>query len=110
MVLSLGVTLKLRAVEIHFPQFASAVSFRLVIEVWRRRIAILSAGGHGFGAHGLAKLNDSNEVVAAGAVNLLRALVGTRGERRQRAPDCRSEADGNAWTSVVEWMDDVVCE
>jgi len=71
MVLSLGVTLKLRAVEIHFPQFASAVSFRLVIEVWRRRIAILSAGGHGFGAHGLAKLNDSNEAVAARTVNFL---------------------------------------
>ena len=70
MVLSLGVTFQLCPVKINLSEIASAIAFRLVIEVWRRRIAAFSAGGHGFGAHGLAKLNDGDKAVAARAVNL----------------------------------------
>src|SRR6266446_5893601 len=110
MVLTLGMTFHLCAVKINLSEVARAVAFRLVIEMRRRRIAAFSAGGHGSGAYGCAKLDDGDEAVAARAVNLFRALVRTRGERRQRAPDRRSEADGNTWSSVVEWMDDVVGE
>src|SRR5260370_42155139 len=70
MVFSLGVTFQLCPVEINLSEIASAVAFRLVIEMQRRRIAAFSPGGHGSGAHGLAKLNDSDEAVAARAVNL----------------------------------------
>src|SRR5262245_4776773 len=71
MIHPLGVTLELRAVEIHISQIARAVTFRLIIEVGRRRIAALAAGGHGFGSHSLAELDDGDKAVAAGPVNLL---------------------------------------
>src|SRR2546423_3116946 len=108
MVFAFGVTLQLGPVKINLSEIARTVAFRLVIEMRRRRIAAFSAGGYGSGAHGLSKLNDGDEAVAARAVNLFLALVRTRGKRRQRAPYCRSEADGDAWTSVVEWIYDVV--
>src|SRR5262245_23748337 len=66
-----GVTFELRAIEIHVSQIARAITFGLIIEVGRRRIAALSAGGHGFGPHGLAELDDRHKAVAAGPVNLL---------------------------------------
>ena len=81
MICPLSVTLELRAVEIHIPQFARTVTFRLIIEVGRRRIATLSAGSHGFGSHRLAEFNDGYEAVAAGPVNPLRPLVRVRAER-----------------------------
>ena len=70
MVFAFGVTLQLCPVEINLSEIARAVAFRLVIEMRRRRVAAFSAGGHGFGAHGLAKLNDGDKAVAARAVNL----------------------------------------
>src|SRR2546430_15676749 len=69
-VLSLGVTFQLCPVKINLSEIARAVTFRLVIEMRRRRVAAFAAGGHGFGAHGLAKLNDGDKAVAARAVNL----------------------------------------
>ena len=110
MVLTLGMTLELRAVEIYLSEIACAVSFRLIIEVRRRWIAALSASRHGPGTHSLAELNDRHKAVAAGAVNLLRPFVRTRGERSQRAPNRRSETDRNARAGVAEWMHDVVGE
>src|SRR2546427_3186804 len=71
MVLSLGVTLELRVVEIHFPQFAGAVAFRLVIEVRRRRVAAFAPGGHGSRSNGLAEFDDGHEALAARTVNFL---------------------------------------
>src|SRR6266511_2184634 len=96
MILPLSVTLELRAVEIHVPQSARAVAFRLIIEVGRRRIAARSAGGHGFGSHALAEPADGHEAVAAGPVNLLRPLIWTRAARGKRSPAPGRKADLNA--------------
>src|SRR5262249_52541367 len=96
MIRPLSVTMELRAVEIHIPQIARAVTFRLIIEVGRRRIAALSAGGHGFGSHSLAELDDGDKAVAAGPVNLLRPLVQARAERGQPAPHRPSQAHRDA--------------
>jgi hypothetical protein len=80
MILTLSVTFELRAVEIHVPQIACAVAFRLIIEVGRRWIAARSAGGHGFGSHSLAEFDDGHKAVAACPVNLLRLFVRARAE------------------------------
>src|SRR5216684_2727774 len=96
MVLSLSVTFELRGIKINFPEIACAVSFRLVIEVRRRWIAALSAGSHCSCPHSVTELDDRYKAVAARAVNLLRPFVRARAKRRQRAPNSRGEANGNA--------------
>src|SRR5260370_11670621 len=75
MILALGVTLELRAIEINLSQIASAVALRLIIKVRRRWLAALSAGSHGFRAHGLAELDDRNKALAPTALDFLCALV-----------------------------------
>jgi hypothetical protein len=71
MVLALSVSFELRAIEIHVSQVAGAVSLRLIVEMPRRRISALSAGGHGFGLHSPTELDDGHKAVTAGAVNFL---------------------------------------
>ena len=73
-------------------------------------IAALAAGGDRLGPHLIAELDDRDEAVAARAVHLLRAWIGARAERRQRAPARRGEADRNARRRVVEWLHDVAGE
>ena len=80
MVRALGVPLQLRTIKIHIPQVARAVPLRLIVKVRGRRIAALPAGGHGFGPHVVAELDDSDEAVPAGAIPLLRSRVRARTE------------------------------
>ena len=50
-VLALGVPLQLGAIEVHVAQIARRVALRLIVEVRRRRIAALAAGGDRPRAH-----------------------------------------------------------
>src|SRR4029077_11682954 len=86
MVLPFDVRLYLRLVEVDLTQIAAGVARRLIVEVRRLRIAALAAGGHRPRAQAVAELDDGDEAVAAGAVHLLRPLVGARAERGERAP------------------------
>src|ERR1035438_5482207 len=106
MVLTLGVSLELLAVEVDLAQFAGAIAFRLIVEVRRRRMAALAAGRHRPGTHAFAEFDHGDEAVAAGAIPLFGARVGARGERSQRSPLPVGEADGDAGPRVVEWLDD----
>src|SRR5262245_65481875 len=98
MVPPLDVRLYLRLVEIDLTEIARRVSRRLIVEVRRLRIAAFSAGGDRLRAHLVAELDDRNETVAARAVHLLRALVSTRTECRERSPSRRGGADRDART------------
>src|SRR5205085_7818382 len=100
--------LQLCWIEIDFTQIARAVSFRLIVEMLRRRIAAFTAGGDCDRANFRTELNHSDKAVAAGAVNLFRPFVWPRSERCQRSPDCRREANRNARAGVSERMNDVV--
>src|ERR1019366_7745074 len=94
-------------VEVSLAQFARAVALGLIVEVRRRRIAALDAGGDGPGAHAVAELDYGDETVAAGAIPLLGARVGARRERGERSPLSRGEADGNARSGVVDRLNNV---
>src|SRR5262245_13194288 len=106
MVLPLDVLLHISAVEPDVAQVAARVALRLVAEVLRLRIAALASGSHCPGAHAIAELDHRHEAVAGGAVHLLRAAVGTRAERGQRAPAGRRERNRDARLAVVERLDD----
>src|SRR4051812_7881127 len=80
MVLALGVSLQLLLVEVDLAQIAGAVAARLIVEVRRRGIAALPACRHGSRAYAIAELDDGDEAVARGAVDLLRSLVRSRAE------------------------------
>src|SRR5450759_3065933 len=110
MILPLGVSLELRAVEIDLAQLASAVPPGLIVEVRGCRIAALSACRHGPGPHAVAELHHGDEAVAAGAIPLLRARVRARRERGQRSQLRGGEAKGNARSRIVERLDDVAGE
>ena len=110
MVRALGVALELSRIEVHVAQIAGAVALGLIVEMRRRRIAALAAGGDRLRPHPVAELDDRDEAVAAGAVHLLRARVGARAERGERAPARRGEADRDARRRVVERLDDVAGE
>src|ERR1700675_348879 len=101
-VLALGVTRELRAVEVDLAEVAGAVADGLVVKVRRRRMAALSAGRDGPGAHAIAELDYGHEAVSAGAVPFLRTRIGARSERRERSPSGGGEGNGDAQTSVVE--------
>src|SRR5215211_3128241 len=102
-----SVTLELRRVEVHVAKIAGAVALRLVIEVWRLRVAALAACRHRSRLHAVAELHDRDEAVAARAVPFLRVLVRARAERGQRAPARGREAHGNARARIVERLHDV---
>src|SRR3954467_10603319 len=85
-VLTLRVPLQLIAVEIDLAQIARGIALRLVVEMLRRGIAVLTSGGDCAGAHAIAEFNRGDERVAAGAVHLLGAGIGARAERSKRAP------------------------
>src|SRR5207247_2253450 len=80
MILPLDVPFQLRAVEVHIPQIARAISRGLIVEVWRLGIAALPAGRDGPGLHAIAELDYGHEAVAAGAVHLFGPFVGARAE------------------------------
>src|SRR5204863_6964258 len=80
MILPLDVPFQLRAVEVHVPQIARAVSRGLIVEVGRLGIAALAAGRYGPGLHAVAELDHRHEAVSAGAVHLFGPFVGARAE------------------------------
>src|SRR5436190_22435012 len=88
-----GVTLELRRIEIDFAQVPGAVALRLIVEVWRRRIAARAAGSHGSGSHGRSELNHGDKTIAAGPVHFFGGFVGASAEGRQRTPERRSEGN-----------------
>ena len=87
MVLPLGVFIDLRTIEVNFPQVARAVPFRLIVEVWRFRIAALATRRHGHRAHSFAEFDHGNEAVSAGAIPLFRPWVRARSERSESPPN-----------------------
>src|SRR4051794_1012215 len=101
MVSAFRVALQLIEIKVDVAQVAGRVALRLIVEVLRRRIAAFAAGRDRARAHAvLAELDDGDEAVAAGAIHALRAGVGPRAERGQRAPGRRREADRDAWLAV----------
>src|SRR5689334_9236955 len=110
MVLALGVAGQLVAIEVHVAEIAGAVAHGLTVEVRRRWIAVLAAGGDRFRADAIAEFHDGHEAVPAGAVHFLRAAVGARAERGQGSPARRREGDRYARRGVVERLHDVTGE
>jgi hypothetical protein len=75
-VLALGVPFQLILIEVNLAQVPLDVSFGLIVEVLRLRIAALSTGRYRPRAHAiLAKLDYRNEAVPTCAVPLLRARI-----------------------------------
>src|SRR5262252_8456395 len=107
-VLAFRVPLQLRRVEVDLSQIARGVTFRLVIEVWRLRVAAFAAGRHGSRVHRRAELDNRDEAVAADTVDLLAALARPSGERRQRSQRGGREVHRDARLRVVERMDEIV--
>src|SRR4030081_177091 len=107
MVPALDVAPELVRVEVDVAQLALRIAQRLIVEVRRRGMPTLAAGGDGLRPHAVTELHHSHEAVAAGAVELLRAGPGARAERRERAPARRGEGDGDAGPGVVERLHDV---
>src|SRR4029077_12549129 len=107
MVFTLRVSLQLRTIEVDLAQFARAVSFGLIVEMRRCRMAALAAGRHGPGANFVAKLDYCNKAVPACAIPFFCSRVSTRSKRRQRAPHGRSESHRNARSCVAERLHDV---
>src|SRR5262245_40958911 len=108
MVFPLDVPFQLVAIEIDVAQIAGAVAHCLIVEMRRPRIAALSARGDGLRAHAIAELDDGDEAVAGGPVDLFGSPVAAGAERRERSPARRSEADRNARPRIAERMHDVV--
>ena len=80
MVLPLGMALKLRAVEVDIPQVACTITQRLIIEVARRRMTVLTTRSDGLGAHLRSKLDYGDEAVSVRSVALLGARERARSE------------------------------
>src|ERR1700736_263447 len=110
MILSFGVSLELRAIEINFPQVAGAIALGFVVEMRGGGMSAFAARSHGLGAHTFAELDHRDKAISAGAVPFLRSRVGTRSEGRERSPLRRSEADRNARSRVAEGLDDIAGE
>src|SRR5258707_3406506 len=70
-------SLELVAIEVDVAQVAGGIALRLVVEVRRRWIPALTAGGDGSCAHTLPEFDDGHEAVAACAIPLLRSPIGT---------------------------------
>src|ERR1700751_1826348 len=102
--LPLDVVLEVGTVEVDVAQITGAVAFGLVVEVRRCGVAALAAGGDGLGAHFFSELDYGDEAVAAGAVPLLGAGVGTGSEGGERTPERRGEGDGDAGSGGVEGL------
>src|SRR3954471_20940959 len=102
MVDALRVRFHLRWPEVHLTQIPRRVALRFVIEVRGARVAALTARRHRDGAHAVPELDDGDEAVPARAIPLLRARIGSRAKRRERAPPRRRESNGNARPRVIE--------
>src|SRR5665213_2982062 len=107
---ALRVAHELRRIEVHVAQIARAVAQRLIVEVFRRRIAALAAGSDGARAHAVSEVDHGHEAVPARAVQLLRLQRLPRAERCERSPSRRREAHWNARLLVVERMVNVIGE
>src|SRR5262245_40402304 len=86
LVSAFSVALELVGIEVHRPKVARRVQLGLIVEMPGTQLTAFPAGGHRARSHAIAKLDDGDEAVAGGAVDLLRSLVGPRAERRERAP------------------------
>src|SRR4051794_8634343 len=102
MVLTLGVTLKLRPIKVHIAQVPDAVALCFVGEVRRLRMSAFSTGSYGSGTHLVAELYYSNEAVAAGAVPLFGPWIWPCPEGGKRPPHGRREADRGTRGRIVE--------
>jgi hypothetical protein len=86
MVLALGVSFEIGGVEVDLSKITRAVPFCFVIEVARGWVATFSARGDGLCADFVAKLDDRDEAVSAGAIPLLCSGVGTGSKGGEGAP------------------------
>ena len=100
MVFPLDVSLQLLGIEVHRPQIACGIPFRLIVEMLRPRIAAEATDGHGVRRDAGPKLDDGHKAVPCRPIHPLRARIRARAERRQRSPARRRERDRNAWRSV----------
>src|SRR4051812_11175045 len=107
MVDALSMGLHLRRPEVHLTQIPRRVALRFVIEMRGARVAALAARRHRDRAHAVPELDDSDEAVPARPIPLLRARIGSRAKRRERAPPRRREPNRNARPRVVERLDDI---
>ena len=110
MILSFGMSLELRPVEVNFAQIARAVSLRFIIEMRGGRIAALPARRYRQRTHSLAELHHRDEAVSAGAIPFLGSWIWPRSEGSERSPYGGSEPNRNARRRIVERLDDVAVE
>src|SRR5690348_11070836 len=110
MVLPLRVPRELVPVEVHVAEVAGRIPRRLVVEMLRRRVPALAAGGDGARTNPGTEFDDGDETVAARAVPLLGVRIRARAERRERSPVRGREVDRDAGLGVVEVRGDRVVE
>src|SRR5690349_5182812 len=80
LVLTLGVTFQILAIEIHVAEVAGRVALGLVVEVLRPGHAVQSAGGDRLRFHLVSEFDGGDKAVAARAVPLLGTRIGARAE------------------------------
>src|SRR5881398_2017676 len=107
MIFALGVALELVAIEVDIAEIAGGVALRFIVEVLGLRMAAFASARDCPGAHAVPELHHGDEAVPAGAVPLLRAWVGARAERGERAPLRRCEGDRHARLRVVKRLNDI---
>src|SRR5207249_390229 len=107
MILPLGVALELGTVKVNFAQISLAVLLGFIIEVRRGGMSALAPRGDGPGSDFVSKFDGRDKAVAARAVPLFRSGIRPRTKRRQRAPERRGEAHGNAGPGVAERLNNV---
>ncbi len=76
----------------------------------RRGVATLAACRHRSGSYAIAKLDNGDETVSAGAVHLHGTGIRARAKRCKRTPSGRCESDRAAWTVVVKGLNDIAGE
>src|SRR6185503_5916914 len=106
MIFALGVSLELIAIEVDIAEVARRIAIGLIVEMLRSGHAVQAACRDGPGLHLIAKLDDRDEAVAAGAVPLLGSRIRARAERCERTVGRRCEHHRRARLAVVELLHD----
>src|SRR5207245_9828179 len=71
--------------KVNLAQVSRAVPLGLIVEMRRSGMAALASGGHGAGAHFVAKFDDRHEAVAARAIPLLGSGIIAGAERDRKS-------------------------
>ena len=89
LVFPLRVSLQLLPVKIHIPQTTRCITARLIVKVFRGRIAALSARRHRLRPHFVSELHHRDEAVPAGPIPLFGLRIRAGAKRSKRTPHGR---------------------